>query len=292
MNLPPTASDPDGARDVPPAGGKGRRWLLCGAGLLAVTAAVVLLVWWRLRKTEPPPAAGPVRPTPARVQPVFEHRPGRPLRRQRDLPPLPQGRTRLLPPHRHGALDGGRGPRPASRRTPLSTTPLETPLPNRPQGRRALAPRIAPDGRAAGSAPGGASRQVRGGFGAARPHLSGRGGRLPRGIAGDVVRLPVRVGHVARLRRPRPVRLLASRRRGVPVLSRRAIRGGRAKPPPHEHPRGGDRLRAVPRPRLCARRAPRGPRRRRTDRRPSITPSSTRPTCRASCPRPSASSAT
>ena len=32
---------------------------MCGAGLLAVTAAVVLLVWWRLRKTEPPPAPDP-----------------------------------------------------------------------------------------------------------------------------------------------------------------------------------------------------------------------------------------
>ena len=63
MIPPATASDPDGASDVPPAGGNGRpsrrRWLLCGAGLLAVTAAVVLLVWWRLRKAEPPPAPDP-----------------------------------------------------------------------------------------------------------------------------------------------------------------------------------------------------------------------------------------
>ena len=80
--------------------------------------------------------AGPVRPTPARVQPVFEHRPGRPLRRQRNLPPLPQGRTRLLPPHRHGAsmadVDLDREPRDGSRRS----SSLETPLPNRPQGQR------------------------------------------------------------------------------------------------------------------------------------------------------------
>ena len=87
-------------------------------------------------------------------------------------------------------------------------------------------------------------------------------------------------GMLTQLQRPQPVRLLASRRRGVPVLSRRAIRGGGAKPPPHEHPGGGDRLRAV-RPRLFACHGHTG--RPADDRpRPSITPSSTRPTCRAS----------
>src|SRR5262249_11976261 len=141
--------------------------------------------------------------------------------RQRRLPRLPPERGRLVPPDRHGPVDGGSRSHARTAGCRLRPRFVPPPLPGIPQGPPLLAPRTPPRRPALGSRferlPAQICRRLRPPF----TDLPGCGGRLPGGVATDLVLGKETVGHVAGLR-PAGSRRVRARRAGkLPVLPRR-----------------------------------------------------------------------